>query len=76
MVPTATQMKRRENIRNMKGTCSHPKARNVARKAISIGNVTQRRVIITSRGVGGCGDGGLTKVSVDADGRGGVYVVA
>lgn len=55
---TAIQKNSSENRRNIIGTCSQPRARKVARKAISIGTVTQRSVIMTRRGDGGWISGG------------------
>ena len=57
-----------EKTRNTKGTRSQPSRRSVARNATSIGNVTQRSVIITRRGEGEGGGGGLSRSSVEISG--------
>jgi hypothetical protein len=58
-----------EKMRKMIGTRSQPMARRVVRKAISMGNVTPRSVIMTRRVLGGGADGSLGKLSVDPSGK-------
>lgn len=56
---TAMTKKNKEAARKTNGTRSHPRARSVARNAISMGNVTHNSVIMTKRGEGcSCVGGG------------------